>query len=352
MNSPSWLSIAERGSVLGIRLLVLVANLLGRPVARGLLRAVALYYVLTHRQARRASRAYLERLGQPAGFGDVYRHVLRFAECALDRLFFVQGRIEHFELARHGSEHLTRLRAEKRGALLLGAHVGSFEVMRALGDATGCPIHVVVNSRNARMVRAVLAKVAPESNLRVIELAEADLVVGPADPAGNSAVLLPGLGVAPPPNTCGYSSSSRLDSGQKSSRISRQDQRVRPLDFVLKVRDLIDQGELVAIMGDRTAPGSRNVSVDFLDAPAQFPTGAYLLASILRCPVLLTMGLYRGGNRYDLYCEPFADEVSLPRRARAEAAASYAKQYAERLEHYCRLAPDNWFNFFDFWASA
>ena len=24
--------------------------------------------------------------------------------------------------------------------------------------------------------------------------------------------------------------------------------------------------------------------------------------------------------------------------------------YAERLEHHARRAPDNWFNFYDFWA--
>jgi predicted LPLAT superfamily acyltransferase len=24
-------------------------------------------------------------------------------------------------------------------------------------------------------------------------------------------------------------------------------------------------------------------------------------------------------------------------------------RYVERLEHYCRLAPYNWFNFYDFW---
>jgi predicted LPLAT superfamily acyltransferase len=25
------------------------------------------------------------------------------------------------------------------------------------------------------------------------------------------------------------------------------------------------------------------------------------------------------------------------------------KRYAQRLEHYCRMAPYNWFNFYDFW---
>jgi predicted LPLAT superfamily acyltransferase len=79
------------------------------------------------------------------------------------------------------------------------------------------------------------------------------------------------------------------------------------------------------------------------------PVGPYLLAAILRCPIYLTFGLFHEPNRYDLYCEPFAERVELPRAAREEAARGYVQRYADRLEHFCRLAPDNWFNFYDYW---
>ena len=64
----------------------------------------------------------------------------------------------------------------------------------------------------------------------------------------------------------------------------------------------------------------------------------------------LAFGLYEEPNRYALYCEPFAERVVLPRASRADALAAYAARYAARLEHYCRLAPYNWFNFYDFWS--
>ena len=73
------------------------------------------------------------------------------------------------------------------------------------------------------------------------------------------------------------------------------------------------------------------------------------MASILRCPVSLVFGLYRAPHRYDLYCERFADQIELPRRDRASALARYAAAYAARVEHHARQAPENWFNFFDFW---
>jgi predicted LPLAT superfamily acyltransferase len=66
--------------------------------------------------------------------------------------------------------------------------------------------------------------------------------------------------------------------------------------------------------------------------------------------VLLTFGLHRPPNRYELYCEPFAEQVLLPRAQREEALREHVQRFASRLEHYCRLAPDNWFNFYDFWS--
>ena len=81
----------------------------------------------------------------------------------------------------------------------------------------------------------------------------------------------------------------------------------------------------------------------------ELPTGPYVLASVLKCPIYLTFGLYQAPNRYDLYCEPFADDIVLPRGDREPALRALAQRYAERLEHYCRLAPDNWFNFADTW---
>ena len=127
----------------------------------------------------------------------------------------------------------------------------------------------------------------------------------------------------------------------------------RPGDptFIFDVERLVAAGELVGTMGDRVGADGKAVEVPFLGAPASFPTGPYLLAAALGCPVYLGFGLYHEPNRYALYCEPFAERVVLPRATRAEAVAGYVARYAARLEHYCRLAPYNWFNFYDFWSA-
>ncbi len=292
----------ELGTVLGIRFVVALATLFGRRLAGAFLAVLATYYALASGRVRRASRTFLRRAGADASLPSVVRHVRFFARVALDRFFFLRGRFGPFAVERVGHEHIMRLARDKRGALLLGSHLGSFEAMRAVAADYDVPLNVVADFANAERVNGVLAQLAPNHGVRLIAL----------DP-------------------------TRADSA-------------------LAIRDCIQRGELVAILGDRTvavAPqakaASRNVTVDFLGAPAELPMGPYLLAHVLDCPVYLVFCLFEEPNRYVLHCEPFADSIRLARSDRAASAQEHAQRYADRLAHYARLAPYNWFNFYDFW---
>ncbi len=294
-GDASWRSTAERGSVLGIRIVLLFATAFGRGPARLFVRGLAFYYTLFAGRARAATRSYLERLGEAPSFRRVHRQILRFAQVTLDALFLVAGKTQLFRIRRNGSEHLVRLKQERRGAILLGAHLGSFYAMRAQSGDEGLPVYAVVYTRHAQRINSVLDELDPESGARLLQM---------------------GQGV----------------------------------DFMLKIRELLEQGALIALLGDRVGADDRAVEVDILGAKARLPAGPYILAATLGCPVYLTFGLYRDPDRYDLYCEPFAEKVELPRKERAEALARYAQRYADRLAHFVRLAPDNWFNFYDFWT--
>ena len=131
--------------------------------------------------------------------------------------------------------------------------------------------------------------------------------------------------------------------------------RVIPLgrpDTMLRVHECLERGEIVGILGDRTLKSDRTARCDFLGAPATFPQGPLLLAAIVKAPVVLFFGLYHGGRRYAIHFEAFADERQhRPQGSRARSSSRWIERYAARLEHYCRLAPYNWFNFYDFWRA-
>lgn len=297
MKRVGWLDLAEVGGTLGIRFFVVVCTVFGRAPARFFLRFLAFYYVLFNAPARRASRSWLGKaLGRErVPFAMVNAHILHFAQVALDRLFLVRRQMQHFDMRNHGLHHVREIIARKRGTLLLGSHLGSFEAMRALADAEQMRVNVLGYFANAGMINAALDRLDPRNTTRVIE-------------------IVPGK-----------------------------------IDFIFEAQECIERGEHVAVLGDRVGLGGATVEIEFMGAAAEFPTGVYVLAHTLRCPVYLFFCLYSDPNRYDIYRELFAEQVILPHGTRKEALAGYAHQYADRLAHYGRLAPYNWFNFFDFW---
>lgn len=294
--SETWLSQRERGSLWLIRLSFGLALRLGRRAMRPLVVIVALWYRLFDRAAVRASRQWLQRVhGQRPGFWQVYRHIRTFAQVTLDRAFLISGRTRGLVITRTGHEHLTRQLATGRGAVLLGAHLGSFEAMRQGGVADRVRIQILGYFENARMINALLAQLAPDRSATVIHLGD------------------------------------------------------DPVSVMARVRARIEAGDFVAVLGDRTGLNERTAKATFFGEEAAFPTGPLLLASLLRCPVYLVFGLYREPDRYELCCEPFVERLELPRGQRDQALRQHVQAYAARLEEHCRRAPDNWFNFYDFW---
>jgi predicted LPLAT superfamily acyltransferase len=111
----------------------------------------------------------------------------------------------------------------------------------------------------------------------------------------------------------------------------------------------VERGEFVAIAGDRIPVGTgKTVRARFLGREAPFPVGSYVLASLLKCPLVM-MGCIRRGDTHEIVFERLADDVRLPRADRLGACAAYASEFAQRLERLLARAPYEWFNFYAFW---
>ena len=294
-RDPAWLERRERSNTLAIRFIVWVALTLGRPAARLLLYPICFYFWLFSAKARAASRKYLDKvLDRPPGFTDLFRHYHTFAATILDRVFLLNDQYGRFDVKIQGEEIVEDMMNRGEGCILLGAHLGSFEIIRSLGrEARGLRISLVMYEENARKLNSVLAAINPNLPLQII-----------------------GLG---------------------------------KVDAMLRVEEALESGGFVGLLSDRTIEGEGTVSCEFLGGQSKFPVGPFRLAAMLKRPVVLMFGLYRGGNRYDIYFERLADLAQTIGGERNQIIEQSMQRYAARLEHYCRLAPYNWFNFYDFW---
>jgi len=294
-TSLSWLRRHERGNRVAVSFMVWVATHLGRVAARALLYPICAYFLVSSREARLSIRVFLERvLGRRIGWCDLFRQYYCFASTILDRVYLLTGRYDLFEIDMRGVEIVTEYLSRGQGCLLLGAHLGSFEIVKASAlTHTRLDIKMLMYEENAQMTRDVMRGLNP---------AVADAVI----PAG-----MP--------------------------------------DTMLQVKECLDHGGMVGILGDRILGPVQVTPCTFLGKPAAFPTNPMRLASVLKVPVILFFGLYQGRNRYQIHFELFAQEVAINRENRDLELQRWTQRYAGRLQYYCQLAPDNWFNFFDFW---
>jgi len=296
-HKAHWLGAAQRGSPALIRFIVWVALRAGRTVARAMLYPIVAYFVTFSVQPRRASRAYLARaLERAPGLRDIFRHYHTFAATLLDRVYFLSGRHDELELRVDGRERALALLGEGRGAVLLGSHLGSFEALRAAGaSAPRLDISMLMDNANAQRMMRILAP---------LDASLADAIINLGAPGS-----------------------------------------------LLRAKARIDAGGLVGILGDRLRPGDRAAPSPFFGKEMWFPEAPFVFAALVGAPVILGFGLYRGGRRYDVHFEVLRERVVLPRAGRSAAVAVLVREYAARLEHYARLAPYNWFNFFDTWTA-
>ena len=296
-KSASWQQRPEGGGRFALALIRNFGLYFGRWPARLVLFPITLYFLIRRGPERRASRAYLSIvLGRPATLWDVAKHIHCFASVILDRVFLLSERFRRFDVRCVGLEELHRAMDMERGVLMLGAHVGSFEALRVLSlQRPDVKVRVVIDVGHNAALTSLLQALNPGIEKTVID--------------------------------------------------ARQDGTA----IVLAIQQALEQKCLVTMLADRALPGEPAAQGEIFGRRAWFPSTPWLIASALDVPVVMCTGLYRGGNRYDLHFELFAERVAIDRRRRSEALADLAQRYASRLEHFVRLAPLNWFNFYDFW---
>jgi predicted LPLAT superfamily acyltransferase len=277
-----------------------VARLAPGFVTEPLIWLISFYFTMFPSRASAAgSAAYLERvLGRPPGVAERHRHLRMFAHVLLDRVNLLGSGIERFDIRSRHHEVIVKRHAEGRGGVLLSAHFGSFEVLRAFDKTLpGMSVRYVMFPDNAQMTSRIFDRMNPDTAARVISLSD-----GPA--------------------------------------------------AMLAVREALDEGSFVGFLGDRMPVSNprAEVTVLFFASPLRVPLSPYLSAILAGVPLILCFAPRVGRKTYEIEMFEIYDGAPVPRRERDAKCRELAELYAARLEDMCRRYPYNWLNFFDIWG--
>jgi len=298
-----WSKMQERGTYLGMQLLLFVYRVFGRRILSFILYPVVVYLYFSGGSSKQASTEYLQRVSkinkwtQPISFRTGIKHFYSFAQSAFDKIDAWSGKITADDIIYSQEHPLLELEKKKQGAIFIGSHLGNLEVCRALGHGRyQTRINVLVFTHHAVEFNRVMKKINPDANIDLIQATEVSA------------------------------------------------------DLAILLKERLDNGEILVIAGDRTSVSTqgRVVSSDFLGEPAPFSQGSFILASIMDCPVYFLFCL-KEGRKYRIIFEHVADSLKFSRKTRQQELQNIVTKYAKRLEFYCLQYPFQWFNFFDFW---
>ena len=304
-DRSGWAARGEQGSEFSIRFLFGVYRFLGRRICLALLHPIAIYFTLFSPEVRRSSYQYFERLcaDTPGKIPNpwlwtCYRHVFEFARCLLDKIAAWENSFCPSRMEWDGREEFLATVGSGSGVVLLGAHIGNNEVLRALGTMLPVlKVNALMYTSHTSRFQRLLTDTNPDSNLRVISLEFIN------------------------PKT------------------------------IIELQDCVDKGEVVAMLADRVSAKAPDkfITLPFLGRPARFPVGPLLVADLLHCSVFMVFCVHTQGDEYRIVFRKLAQEIKLSRKDRQADIAAYVQSYVAELEKICREHPFQWFNFYNYW---
>lgn len=304
-SESNWSQIKERGNKFGIYITFFFYKLLKKRLTQILLQPVLFYFFSTDKKGRDASREYLNKiyknkshLSFKPGLAAAFIHYNSFASSLLDQIGIrMSGKRNDFKISLSGYEEVETLLRNNKGAVFIGAHFGNFDVIRLLAKDPSMKLKVLMYRKHAQMINGLFSRINDQKDDGIIEIESINAA---------SACML---------------------------------------------ADYVENGGFLGILADRIPPGSENrvLRYPFLGEEASFPQGPWILASILKCPVIFFYAASTGTEKYVIHFSRLFEKVSISSGNRERDIRTYLGDYVNKLENACCSFPYQWYNFYNFW---
>ncbi len=285
-----------RGGVAGYRIFISILKYLGLPFAYFILRFIVMYFLISSPKGVKHTYLYFNKILKYNFFISsisVIKNFYKFGQVLLDKLAVMGGFADKFTYDFEGEHHLRDMVG--KGGILIGAHVGNWEIAGHLLKRLNTSINVVMYDGEHQRIKKMLDENIGERNLNVIAIKN-------------------------------------------------------DFSHLFEIKKALSNNEIVAIHGDRFMPGSKALSCQFLGKEALFPSGPLYLASKYGVPVTFVSAMKETKFHYHFYAtKPKLYKYPANPKKRNEQLTEMIIDYAAELERVVRKYPTQWFNYYDFW---
>ena len=289
------------GGTLGQRALIFFFRWWNLRLGYIILAAVVPFYMLFARKRYLAIYHYFRQHFDYSvwkSFLKTYQNHSLFGQVMLDRFAVYAGRENAFEVEIVGNEHYERLSNGEKGFIMAGSHVGNFEIGGYLLNSTKKKINALIYAGETQTVQKNRDKILSSNNINLIPV-------------------------------------------------------LSDMSHLFAVNTALQNGEIVSMPCDRNHGSTKSIACDFLRGKADFPIGAYVLATSFEVEVLAIFVIKISVKKYKVFVKPLGDmgnerceKTVVDRKTQI---ANLATSYVSELENTVKQYPLQWFNFYEFW---
>lgn len=285
----------SRGTPVGYRIFIFLIRYLGLRVAYSLLLFVAGWFFLFDPQ--KTNHIMFHYFNNRIGFGKlkswwkIYANYYLIGQVLIDKIAVMSGNGNQIKFTSNGTENLKAIFDRKKGGFLLGAHLGNWEIAGHFLANYGGTVNIVMFDGELQQIKEQLEKAVGSKRFNIIAIKN-------------------------------------------------------DLSHVYAINEALQRNEIICMHADRFLPGNRSQAVPFLGKEAQFPVGPFQLIKSFQATYTFVYGIKSSAVHYDFYARPYRIAT------KDTKVEDILHAYVTDLEQMVLKHPEQWFNYYDFWAEA
>lgn len=284
-----------RGNKAGYGFFIFILKHLGIRFTYSFLNFVVFYFVVFSPKARKPIYYYFHSI---LGFDKlkslryVFKNNYKLGQVLIDKVALLAGYSDKFTFDFEGEQYIREI-ASNGGGLLIGAHIGNWEIAGQLLDRIDTKVHILMLEAEHEKIKGMLDEVMTKKRMNIIPIKD-------------------------------------------------------DFSYLFLIKEALQKNEIVAMHGDRFLEGSKTMKKIFLGKKAKFPEGPFYLSIKYKKPVIFVSAVKETDTHYHFFAtKPYLDlNANLTKE---ERISNLLDLYILELEKTLASYPEQWFNYYYFW---